>query len=157
LNENKNLQYYIALIILLVLFSPYFITIESLLGGSRLRLLAPLWGLIVSSGGTTSFEIPLMPAVENLVFWGTGSLCILVVLNAINNSENMFHRVYLSRVSLILLLQIVGYVLILISLGGGPPITVIPLPIPVIASLLLTPLILRKQKDLWDPDPIPTK
>lgn len=147
--KSKELESYGILFILLVLFTPYFITNEILLGGSRLRVLFPLWGLLLT-GVIPQFEIPLGLSYDYFVFWGLGCLYVLVVLQSINKIEGLTNRNYLIRVSFVLFLQICAYAFTILRLGGGNPITIIPLPIPAIVALLLTPRVAKKRIDLWD-------
>ena len=144
-------------LLLIVLFAPYFITFETLLGGSRLRLLAPLWAILMPSGSYPRFEIPLSLSYDYFVFWGMSFLYILVVLLSLGRQENLTFRGYLYRIGAVLLLQVVAYVFTLWRLSGGFPIIIIPLPIPAIAALLLTPRVIKTRDGLWDTTATVTK
>ena len=150
MSEMKKFETYSVIVTLFVLFSPYFVTIENLLGGSRIRILAPLWGLLLPSGSTPSFEIPFLYTIDNLAFWGSGLLCILVVYSATQNYEEVSPRVFLLRIFLVLVLQIAAYILIQMKSVSGPPINIIPLPIPVVVSILLIFPILKKRGKLGE-------
>lgn len=150
MSDSRKLELHGIYFLLIVLFAPYFITFETLLGGSRLRLLAPLWGVLMPSGSYPRFEIPYSLSYDYFVFWGMSFLYILVVLLSLNRQENLTLRSYLIRVGSILVLQIVAYVFTLWRLSGGLPIIIIPLPIPAIAALLIIPRVIKTPEGLWD-------
>ena len=147
--ESSKLQNYGILLILLVVFAPYFITIESLLGGSRLRVLAPLWGLLLS-GSTAQFEIPLVFTWDFLVFWVIGYLYVYIILASMKTTNTLHLRSYLVWIGFVFLLQMCAYIIVFVSYRVSPPISIIPLPIPAIVAFLLAPLITKKRTDLWD-------
>jgi hypothetical protein len=157
LSDSQKLELQGISFLLIVFFSPYFITFETLLGGSRLRLLAPLWGVFMPTGSYPRFEIPLSLSYDYFVFWGMGFLYILVVLLSLSRQEKLTFRGYLYRIGAVLLLQVVAYVFTLLRLSGGFPITIIPLPIPAIAALLLTPRVIKIRDGLWDTTATVTK
>ncbi len=145
----KQLEFYVASFILLILFVPYFVTIETLLGGSGLRILAPLWGLLVS-GGILQIELPLSLTLDYVLFWGWNFLYLFVVLISLRSNDELTIRGYVFRVGFVVLLQILTYSYILMNLVNGPPTTIIPLPIPAIVAFILTPRIIGKRYGLWN-------
>ena len=157
MSDSRKLELHGISFLLIVLFAPYFVTFETLLGGSRLRLLAPLWGVLIPSGSYPRIEIPLSLSYDYFVFWGMSFLYILVVLLSLNRQENLTFRSYLIRIGSVLVLQIVAYVFTLWRLSGGLPITIIPLPIPAVAALLITPRIIKMREGLWDTTATVTK
>ncbi len=157
MSDSQKLELHGVSFLLVVLFAPYFITFETLLGGARLRILAPLWGVLMPLGSYPRFEIPLSLSYDYFVFWGMSLLYILVVLLSLSRQEHLTFRGYLYRIGAVLLLQVVAYVFTLWRLSGGFPITIIPLPIPAIAALLLTPRVIKLRDGLWDTTATVTK
>ncbi len=157
MSDSRELELYGIAFLLIVLFTPYFVTFETLLGGSRLRLLAPLWGILMPSGSSPRFEIPLSLSYDYFVFWGMSFLYILVVLLSLSKQENLTFRSYLIRIGSVLVLQIVAYVFTIWRLSGGLPITIFPLPIPAIAALLISPRVIKMRDGLWDTTATMTK
>ncbi|MFX1580445.1 MAG: hypothetical protein ACFFBJ_12400, partial [Promethearchaeota archaeon] len=84
-------------------------------------------------------------------------LYILVVLLSLRKKENLTFRGYLYRIGAVLLLQIIAYIFTLWRLSRGPPIMIIPLPIPAIATLLISPRVIKPQQNLWDTTSTVTK
>ena len=150
--DSKQFEIFSVSFLLVVIFMPYSVTIESLLGGSRLNIISLLW-VVRISGGVPTVMIPLLLSSEYFVYWIWNFLILVVVLYSLRNNEELTVRGYLFRVGLVIILQCISFLYLLTLLSGGLPITVIPLPIPAIIALILTFRIKGSKPPLWDESP----
>ncbi|MFW9807693.1 MAG: hypothetical protein ACFFFK_13275 [Candidatus Thorarchaeota archaeon] len=150
--DSKQFEIYSVSFLLVVLFMPYFVTIESLLGGSRLNIISLLWAIRIS-GNVPEVMIPLLQSSDYFAFWIWNFLILIVVLFSLRNNEKPTVRVYLLRIGFVIILQSISFLYLLTLLAGGLPITFIPIPIPAIIAFILTFRIKGPKHALWDESP----
>ena len=122
--------------------APYFIMEQSLLGGSSLRIVAPIWSFVSFSGGAFFFEIPIGLTLDYLPFLG---MCLIIAgLTYFSIARSELTRLGYAILSFILLvIQLVYFIFIGYLASSGPPITITPLPIVALLALFLAPFIIR--------------
>jgi hypothetical protein len=132
------------------LITPYFIIEQSLLGGTSIRIVAPIWSFVSHSGAALFFEFPLGLTIDYLPFWGIGLIVSGVTYFSITRED--LTRLGYAIVVFILLLMQLGYFIVTGYLtSSDPPIYFTPIPIVALLALLLTPLIIRSPSSSWVP------
>jgi len=132
------------------LFAPYFIIEQSLLGGTSVRIVAPLWSLVSHSGADFFFEFPLGFTIDYLPFWGMG-LIVSGMTFFSTTREDLTRLGYAIVVFIMLLMQLGYFVVIGYLTSSGPPIFITPIPIVALLALFLTPIIIRAPSSSWEP------
>jgi hypothetical protein len=131
------------------LLAPYFIIEQSLLGGTSIRIVAPIWSFVSHSGGSFFFEFPLGLTIDYLPFWGMGLIVSGVTFFSIVR-EDLTRLGYAIVVFILLLMQFGYFVVIGYLTSSGPPISFTPIPLVTLLALLLAPIIIRPPSSSWE-------
>ncbi|MFW9965762.1 MAG: hypothetical protein ACFFEA_01280 [Candidatus Thorarchaeota archaeon] len=137
-------------LIAVTLFAPYFLIEQSLLGGTIIRIVAPLWSFVSYFAAPFAFEFPFGLTIDYLPFWGMG--LIIAALAYSSMARNELTKLGYVIVAFIFLLMQLGYFIVIGYItSGGPPISITPIPIVALLALLMAPLIYRSQPSRWEP------
>ncbi|MFX1416592.1 MAG: hypothetical protein ACFFC0_07250 [Promethearchaeota archaeon] len=138
-----------GLLVVVTLLAPYYYIEQSLLGGSSLRIVAPIWSLVSHSGAQFVFEFPLGMTMDYSPMWGLGILMALISYFAAARRD-ISKKGYGIMVVILLAMQLAYHVVVYLLAAGGPPTTFTPLPIVAFVALLLTPLMDREPTTPWE-------
>ena len=138
-----------ALLVVATLLTPYYFIEQSLLGGSSLRIVAPIWALVSHSGAQFEFEFPLGMTMDYSPMWGLGILIALVAYFAAARRD-ISKKGYTIMVIIFLAMQLAYHIVVFLLAAGGPLTTFTPLPIVAVVALLLAPLMDREPTTPWE-------
>lgn len=137
-------------LIAVTILTPYFMMQQSLLGGTIIRIVAPLWSFVSYSTTPFVFEFPFSLTIDYLPFWGMG--LIIAALTYSSMTRNELTRMGYFIVAFISLLMQLGYFIVIGYItSGGPPISITPIPIVALLALLMAPSIHESQPSRWEP------
>jgi hypothetical protein len=137
------------LLMTVTLLTPYFIIEQSLLGGTSVRIVAPIWSFVSHSGAAFFFEFPFGLTIDYLPFWGIG--LIITGMTYFSISREDLTKLGYAIVMIILLLMQLGYFLVISYItSNGPSISITPIPIVALLALLMTPIIIRAPSSSWE-------
>ncbi len=137
-----------ASLVIATLLTPYYVIEQSLLGGSSLRIVAPIWGLVSHSGAQFVFEVPLGMTIDYSPMWGLGILMAFVAYFAAARRD-ISKKGYVVMVIILLTMQLAYHIVVYLLAAGGPPTMFTPLPIVAVVALLLAPLMDREPTSPW--------
>ncbi|MHA2140474.1 MAG: hypothetical protein ACXADC_07365 [Candidatus Thorarchaeota archaeon] len=130
------------LLILVTLLAPYSIIEWSLLGGTSIRIVAPIWSLISLADGPYIFEFPVGLTIDYLPFWGMG--LIIAGVTHFSLARNGLTKMGYAIVVFILLILQLGYsVVIGYLIATGPSLSITPLPVVALLALMFAPFFNR--------------
>jgi hypothetical protein len=138
-----------ALLVAVTLLTPYYFIEQSLLGGSSLRIVAPIWALVSYSGTPFVFEFPIGMTLDYSPMWGLGVLIALIAYLAAARRD-ISKKGYIIMVIILLAMQLAYHMIVFFLAAGGPPTTFMPLPIVAVVALLLAPLMDREPTTPWE-------
>ncbi|MHA2602113.1 MAG: hypothetical protein AM324_008305 [Candidatus Thorarchaeota archaeon SMTZ1-83] len=138
-----------TLLFLVTLLTPYYIIEQNLMGGSSLRIVAPIWALVSHSGAQFALEFPFGMTMDYSPLWGLGILMALIAYFAAARRD-ISKKGYVIMVVIFLAMQLGYHMIVLFLAAGGPPTIFTPLPIVAVVALLLAPLMDQEPTAPWD-------
>ncbi|UCH05408.1 MAG: hypothetical protein JSW05_04380 [Candidatus Thorarchaeota archaeon] len=138
-----------ALLVVATLLTPYYFIEQSLMGGSSVRIVAPIWALVSHSGAQFVLEFPLGMTMDYSPLWGLGILLALIAYFAAARRD-ISKQGYAIMVIILLAMQLAYHMVVSFLAVGGPPTIFTPLPIVALVALLLTPLMDREPTTPWE-------
>jgi hypothetical protein len=139
---RKNIrEIVIALLIALTFFAPFLIEARQLLGGSRIRLIAPFWSLVSYSSAPFVLEFDLITLLGYLIPWAINILFILLAYYALG--RDTLTRGKYAGLTIVLIIAQAGYSIYMMLTNVGPLFLMFPVPLVGIVSFMATPFIDR--------------